>query len=289
MPYNPSQQHPRSGASRPQQPGGSHEFAGYDAPPYESSAPSARAAREAWRDNRDYREDEGYREPEDYRRYPDYRFGDDERANPNYRPDRDYGFGQSYRARSDWEQSGREPWGARPAHAAQEEWSQPQYGYRSAQFRGRRQASQLLPGGEGGGYGMPYPGARQRDFGGQEFQPDELAYRARQSDFRGRAPKGYVRADERIREDVCECLTQDPRVDAGEVTVTVKAGVVTLEGAVDDRHQKYCAEEIADRVSGVQDVQNRLNVARAGTATTGVPGGEPGEFSKGGASHPTRQ
>ena len=35
---------------------------------------------------------------------------------------------------------------------------------------------------------------------------------------RGRGPKGYRRSDERIREDVCERLTEDPFIDASIAT-----------------------------------------------------------------------
>ncbi len=55
--------------------------------------------------------------------------------------------------------------------------------------------------------------------------------------FRGRGPKGYVRSDERIREEVCELLA-DADVDASEITVTVEDGEVTLLGTVDSRHAK---------------------------------------------------
>ena len=77
----------------------------------------------------------------------------------------------------------------------------------------------------------------------------------------GRGPKNYERSDERVREDICERLARDPHVDASEITVIVKAGVVTLEGSIAERIQKHRAEDIADSCSGVKDVQNRLNVA----------------------------
>lgn len=39
----------------------------------------------------------------------------------------------------------------------------------------------------------------------------------------GKGPKGYKRSDERIREDVCDCLTDDRHVDASGIEVKVKA------------------------------------------------------------------
>jgi hypothetical protein len=53
--------------------------------------------------------------------------------------------------------------------------------------------------------------------------------------FRGRGPKGYRRSDDRIREDVCERLTRDDRVDASNIEVTVKDGAVTLSGTTHSR------------------------------------------------------
>lgn len=89
--------------------------------------------------------------------------------------------------------------------------------------------------------------------------------------LRGRGPKNYLRSDERIREDLCERLADDPWVDASDITVEVKNGLVTLSGSVGERHVKHRAEDIADRCSGVKEVENRLSVQRAGTRNAGNP------------------
>ncbi|MCQ4165075.1 BON domain-containing protein [Tahibacter harae] len=81
---------------------------------------------------------------------------------------------------------------------------------------------------------------------------------------RGRGPKNYARSDERIREDVSEQLADDEAIDAGDILVEVSDGVVTLSGSVDTRRLKHRAEDIADRCSGVKDVQNRLTVKPQG-------------------------
>ena len=78
----------------------------------------------------------------------------------------------------------------------------------------------------------------------------------------GRGPKGYVRADERIREDVCERLSWNDEVDATDISVRVENGEVSLEGSVETRHMKRLAEDIADSVSGVRDVHNTLRVQK---------------------------
>lgn len=76
----------------------------------------------------------------------------------------------------------------------------------------------------------------------------------------GKGPKGYRRSDERIREDVCDRLTEHPEIDAGEIEVSVKDGEVTLTGTADDRQAKRMAEDVAESVSGVKDVHNRLSM-----------------------------
>jgi osmotically-inducible protein OsmY len=76
--------------------------------------------------------------------------------------------------------------------------------------------------------------------------------------WRGTGPKGYVRSDERIREDVCECLTDDPLLDAGDIEVEVKEGEVTLSGSVSSRAARRHAEDLVDGISGVRHLQNNL-------------------------------
>jgi len=79
---------------------------------------------------------------------------------------------------------------------------------------------------------------------------------------RGRGPKGYQRSDDRIREDLCERLTDDPAIDASGIDVDVNGREVTLSGVVDTRAARRRAEDIADEISGIVHVQNNLRVRR---------------------------
>lgn len=92
-------------------------------------------------------------------------------------------------------------------------------------------------------------------FAGPSATPRGYERRGR---FAGRGPKGYRRSDERIREEICDLLTEDPEIDASEVTVTVENGEVTLEGCVADRQMKRDAEDCIESISGVRQVHNRL-------------------------------
>lgn len=97
--------------------------------------------------------------------------------------------------------------------------------------------------------------------------------------FSGKGPKGYKRSDDRIREEINERLTDHPEVDASEIEVQVQDGNVTLAGSVDNRHAKRQAEDLAEQVSGVKDVQNQIRVQRAEggarQATEPAPSVEP--------------
>ncbi len=104
-----------------------------------------------------------------------------------------------------------------------------------------------MMGGSGmGGYGMGGYGMGSSGMGGGMA--------------RGKGPKGYTRSDERIKESVCDCLTDDSHLDAGEIEVQVKSGEVTLSGTVPDRQAKRHAEDLVEHLSGVKHVQNNLRV-----------------------------
>jgi hypothetical protein len=78
-------------------------------------------------------------------------------------------------------------------------------------------------------------------------------------------PRGYRRSDERIQEDVNDRLTWHGQIDATEIQVDVNDGIVTLSGTVNSRYEKRMAENIAESVWGVSDVQNNLRLERQST------------------------
>jgi hypothetical protein len=90
------------------------------------------------------------------------------------------------------------------------------------------------------------------------LRPPERARRG----HAGKGPKDYVRSDERMREDVCDRLSDDDEVDASDIAVSVTDGDVALQGTVVDRHSKRRAETLAYSVRGVLDVHNRLRVKK---------------------------
>lgn len=97
----------------------------------------------------------------------------------------------------------------------------------------------------------PYPGG---------YHYEERRAEPSPPGFRGRGPRGYVRSDERIGEDIHERLTEDPMLDAGDITVEVCDGVVTLGGCVEQRWLRHHAEDLVEACGGVRDIRNDLRV-----------------------------
>jgi hypothetical protein len=130
-------------------------------------------------------------------------------------------------------------------------------------------------GGAGGsmGYGEDY---REHSYAGRQNERgflqkagdevaswfgDEDAARRREQDHRGRGPADYTRSDERIREDANDRLTEDWRVDASRISVTVQSGEVTLNGTV-SRRPEQPARRAGHRVERRQFDQQRLRTGR---------------------------
>lgn len=103
-----------------------------------------------------------------------------------------------------------------------------------------------------GGYGQ---------IGEFENRDQRSAFGWREESKRGRGPKNYARTDERILEDVCDQLTEDPILDASEIEVKVANGEVTLSGTVEARQEKRRAEDDIESIAGIRHVQNNLRVA----------------------------
>jgi osmotically-inducible protein OsmY len=69
-----------------------------------------------------------------------------------------------------------------------------------------------------------------------------------------------MKTDREIELDVKDELQWDPDLDATDIAVTVKKGVVTLAGFVKSYADKYEAESAAKRVAGVLGVANDIEV-----------------------------
>ncbi|MEI7035316.1 BON domain-containing protein [Fulvimonas yonginensis] len=185
-----------------------------------------------------------------------------------WRGQRDYGRGYPGQSNSGYDAEraygqGRYQDDAR-SNAAHGSWTQ-EHDYEGPRYGGRPYAP--------GGYGSQQ--GRADTYGGAGFRQEGKRYWFDEGDqrnqFRGTRPRGYERSDERLRELVCERLT-DADIDASDIEVKVNQGVVTLEGSVRARWMKHQAEDIVDDCGGVKDIQNRLRVGTGTSANANVQG-----------------
>lgn len=211
-------------------------------------------------DERDF-DRRGWREGSDYyghrdERYAAGNYGLGDRSAATRHGERGYG-GQDYGA-SEWRDEGMSYGGEFSAGS-----------YTQGDFGGDSDDRTIRGSFGAGGYGRDLDYGRRGalghggygGMGGAETGSSAYNYGMHER-YRGRGPRGYRRSDERIREDVCEMLTDDPYIDASDMEVHVKDCEVTLTGTVSSREEKRRAEDLAERISGVKDVHNTLRVMR---------------------------
>ena len=73
-------------------------------------------------------------------------------------------------------------------------------------------------------------------------------------------------ADKKLKEMVCEKLTQVPSFDTTGIHVEVMNGVATLAGIVSHKDEIQRAEDVATTVEGITSVRNLLEVKGSGIA-----------------------
>ena len=137
-------------------------------------------------------------------------------------------------------------------------------GYREGGGRGQQAFLQPTSGGQVPGEMRDWE--RDRDPSTSRLGPLEGRPAPRTGPHAGRGPRNYRRPDARIHEDLCERITADPWLDARDIEVEVTEARVILRGAVPDRAMKHRAEDLADGIFGVSDVDNQIRVQRPGGA-----------------------
>ena len=186
-------------------------------------------------------------------------FGDEDAARRRVRDERESG-GDRWFERDWWPGRGRERGGDDerrwPRPEDEREWAR-QWGY--IEGRGTRGPEYDTRGwGYSGGYGAG-PG-----FVGGWTGRQRYGSRFMGGPYVGRGPRGYQRSDERIREDVCERMSECGELDASDIEVRVSNGEVTLQGTVRDRRDRRLAEDIVDDVAGVREIHNEVRVSQPG-------------------------
>lgn len=157
-------------------------------------------------------------------------------------------------------------WGDERSYGSGREYGDRDYGWRSeppaARFTGTSYGPYEPPPTYSGyadfsrqGYGGPY--GRER-FGAREWSSTE-GWRV-PGPYTGRGPRGYQRSDQRIQEELHDRLTAHGMIDATDVECRINNGEVTLAGFVNSREAKRAAEDLAEGIYGVRQVNNQLRV-----------------------------
>ena len=69
-----------------------------------------------------------------------------------------------------------------------------------------------------------------------------------------------MKTDSEIRQDVIDQLKYEPMLNAAEIGVAVKNGIVTLSGIVDSYFKKIAAEMATKKVAGVKGIAEDLQI-----------------------------
>jgi hypothetical protein len=77
----------------------------------------------------------------------------------------------------------------------------------------------------------------------------------------GRHVRRASRTDELIREDIDKALDERMDIDAPDISLHVRDGLVTIEGEVADAIVRHRIEQCVSGVDGVKDINNRLHLA----------------------------
>lgn len=228
-----------------------------------------RPSRDGWPEDRGY---------DDYRRHQQAGFSQDENdRGQGYARPRRGGYG--YRRHE--AEVGDQPANYEPGYGTSRGYGQPSGGQDAGwaaygDWHDRRWQ------GASPGYGQGRNAPWREDYGstGRPYRPQASGYGSygnweaqSEGSFRGQGPKGYKRSDQRIQEDVNDCLTESSSLDASGIEITVREGEVTLTGTVNSRGCKREAEDLADRISGVTHMQNNLRVKEAGMQGAGFQAG----------------
>ena len=203
----------------------------------------------------------------------------------DYGRERNYGMqGRNWPSRGEWNrgwEGGQQNWGmGRPGWQGGGEWQGRGWerDYENDQPYGRdfggdwdERAGGMSRENFGGRGGMMGTRSRQGQWEGGWNQGRD---RGMEGSFTGRGPRSYKRSDNRIEEDINERLTQHSMIDASDIEVTVQNGEVILRGHVDHREAKRLAEDIAESVFGVKDINNQIKVRQRGEGEEGRHEGE---------------
>lgn len=76
-------------------------------------------------------------------------------------------------------------------------------------------------------------------------------------------------SDERIKAEAQKTLTGDPYLDAHNLIIEVREGIVTLKGSVHESSMSHRAEECIQKITGIgiKDIDNQIVVQKVNRST----------------------
>jgi len=77
-----------------------------------------------------------------------------------------------------------------------------------------------------------------------------------------------MKSNEVLQKEVQDAIKWEPLLNAAEIGVTVKDGVVSLTGTVDSYYKKSEAEDAAKKVAGVKAVVEKIEINSGDTGKT---------------------
>lgn len=129
-------------------------------------------------------------------------------------------------------------------------------------------------------YGMKHP----YEHGGEGNRwSDDIRSEASRENHAGKGPRGYMRSEQRIKEEASEILTHDYDLDATDIELEVRDRCLVLKGEAHSRRDKRLAEYLVEDISGIEDVDNQLRIKKKvqgwipGIKEIGKSGGQDGQ------------
>lgn len=169
-----------------------------------------------------------------------------------------------------WDNRSRQMYNSTDQNRWNEDHNNPQSNYPGNQTWGQFSQRNTGTGNNGGNYGGNYssgPGTYNNASQNWQNRSENFSVNERGSlnsnygPHKGKGPKGYQRSAERIKEDLNDLLMDDGMLDASNIEVEVENNEVILTGSVSSREEKRRAEDLAESITGVNNVENRLHVS----------------------------
>jgi|GEM_PF-2930815 len=209
--------------------------------------------------------DRNYGWSPDYRSSSDYRTGSQWGSDSRSSNDRDYSYDRSFDRDSSSGYGSRSSFGSSGADRSYRGGSSTFGPMSNDSFRGGSFGSSGYGSGYGSsGYSSDFRSSAADNRSGTMYAGNNFggssSWGQQEGSHYGKGPKNYRRSDDRIKEDVSDALERNPEIDASEIELDVKDGVVTMRGHVENRRTKRLAEDVIENMYGVKDVRNELTV-----------------------------